>query len=159
VGAHYEFYQSEGLSPTTFSYIVGDVTIELARMISCAKPGQILIGTFQVPMPDLEKGGTVKIDTVDFIERVQGRLSSLDGLVLSGDTIDSIKCYLTGGRASDGSYGIKQYRVTDKHSLSRNVFNAKVNIHRKNADPIFLGVQDSVLSDWEVIDQKKGSII
>lgn len=30
VGAHYEFYQCEGLNPTTFSYIVGDVTIELA---------------------------------------------------------------------------------------------------------------------------------
>ncbi len=31
VGSHYEFYQAEGLNPTTFSYIVGDVTIELAQ--------------------------------------------------------------------------------------------------------------------------------
>ena len=46
IGGHYEFCQSEGLSPTTFSYIVGDVTIELARMIGKAKPGQILVGGF-----------------------------------------------------------------------------------------------------------------
>ena len=38
VGGHYEFYQSEGLSPTIYSYIVGDVTIELARMIDRALP-------------------------------------------------------------------------------------------------------------------------
>ena len=29
IGGHYEFYQSEGLSPTVYSYIVGEVTIEL----------------------------------------------------------------------------------------------------------------------------------
>lgn len=143
VGGHFEFYQSDGLSPTTSNYIVGDVTIELARMIHCAKPGQILIGDFRVPMSDHETGGVVKIDTVDFIERVQGRLSSLDGLVLSGDCIDSIKCYLTGDKRADGSYNIKKRSVSDKHGFTRNVFNAKVNIYRKNADPIFLGVQDS----------------
>ncbi|MCP6379998.1 hypothetical protein NL466_30310, partial [Klebsiella pneumoniae] len=43
VGSHYEFYQSEGLNPTSFSYLVGQVTIELARMIEHAQPGQILV--------------------------------------------------------------------------------------------------------------------
>ncbi|HEX9803371.1 MAG TPA: hypothetical protein VGB35_08945, partial [Gammaproteobacteria bacterium] len=33
VGSHYEFFQEEALSPTRYSYLVGDVTIELARMI------------------------------------------------------------------------------------------------------------------------------
>ena len=33
VGSHYEFYQSEGPNLTSFSYLVGQVTIELARMI------------------------------------------------------------------------------------------------------------------------------
>ncbi len=49
LGSHYEFYQSEGLSPTIYSYIVGDVTIELARMIERALPGQILVGDFKMP--------------------------------------------------------------------------------------------------------------
>ncbi len=150
VGGHYEFYQSEGLNPTTFSYIVGDVTIELARIISNAKAGQIIMGTFRVPMLDPETDQMVNIDTVNFIDRVQGRLSSLDGLVLSGDRINSIKCYLTGSKQSDGSYNINPYRVSDKHGFTRNVFNAKVNIHRKNADPIFLGLQDSELYDFGI---------
>src|SRR5206468_8898921 len=50
VGSHYEFYQSEGLNPTSFSYLVGQVTIELARMIECALPGQILLGKFRTMM-------------------------------------------------------------------------------------------------------------
>ena len=46
VGSCYEFHQAEGLNPTTHDYIVGDVTIELARMIDAAMPGQILVGDF-----------------------------------------------------------------------------------------------------------------
>lgn len=44
VGEHYEFHQVEGLNPTTFSYIVGQVTVDLARMIEKSLPGQILLG-------------------------------------------------------------------------------------------------------------------
>ena len=46
VGSCYEFHQAEGLNPTTHDFIVGDVTIELARMIDAAMPGQILVGEF-----------------------------------------------------------------------------------------------------------------
>lgn len=69
VGGHYEFYQSEGLNPTIYSYIVGDVTIELARMIDRALPGQILVGDFWVPMPDWDHGLVIKIDTLQFIDK------------------------------------------------------------------------------------------
>ena len=43
VGSCYEFHQAEGLNPTMHDFIVGDVTIELARMIEAALPGQILV--------------------------------------------------------------------------------------------------------------------
>ncbi|HEX7812965.1 MAG TPA: hypothetical protein VF460_13745, partial [Burkholderiales bacterium] len=33
VGEHYEFHQVDGLSPTNFSYIVGQVTVDLSRMV------------------------------------------------------------------------------------------------------------------------------
>jgi hypothetical protein len=46
IGSHYELYQAEGVNPTVFSYIVGDVTIELARMIEKALPGQVMLGDF-----------------------------------------------------------------------------------------------------------------
>ncbi len=140
IGGHYEFYQSEGLSPTILSFIVGDVTIELARMIERAVPGQVLVGDFKAPMPDRETGAVEWIDSIEFIERTAASLGRLQGLVLSDDEIESIKCYLTGDKLSDGAFVIKRYCIGDKHGLTRNVFNAKVNIYRRQAEPIFLGV-------------------
>jgi cytochrome c oxidase subunit 3 len=32
-------------------------------------------------------------------------------------------------------------QIVDKHGFSRNVFNAKINIHRQEGEPIFLGLQ------------------
>ena len=141
VGGYYEFYQSEGLNPTVYSYIVGDVTIELARMIEYAFPGQVLVGDFLVSMPDWELGRMVKIDTLQFIDRTQATLSSLEGLVLSGDEIESIKCYLTGDQLQNGEFGIRRYRLIDKHRRERSVYNAKINIYRAPSEPVFLGLQ------------------
>ncbi len=141
VGSHYEFFQAEGLNPTTFSFIVGDVTIVLARMIACALPGQVLIGDFQAPMFDPDSARTRRVDAVDFIRRAGETISNLQGVTLSGDEVVSIRCYLTGPRYGDGSYGIARYRVHDKHGHAHQVYNAKVNIYRRNAPPIFLGLQ------------------
>ena len=154
-GPHYEFYQSEGLSPTTFSYIVGDVTIELARMIENAKPGQILIGDFHVPIRSGTDDSLTTVDTIQFIERAQKNLSSLEGLNLSGESIDSLKSYLTGELDADDHFNIKKYRITDKHGLTRDAFNAKLNIYRQGADPLFLGLQNSDLTDFEMFETKK----
>lgn len=151
VGGHYEFYQSESLSPTIYSYIVGDVTIELARMIEKARPGQVLVGDFEIPIVDSETGQMRKIDTIGFIERTQSTLDHLKGVVMSGDNVESIKCYLTGDRAEDGSFRIKKYRITDKHGFTRNAYNAKINIYRTKAEPIFLGVQDQALAEFEEV--------
>lgn len=142
IGGHYEYYQSEGLSPTIYSYIVGDVTIELARLIDGAVAGQVVLGDFQVPMPDVQTQESIRVDAESFIERTQQSLSSLEGLVLSGEPVDAIKCYLTGSKSADGAYSINKYLVTDKHGLTRYAYNAKINIYRENAEPIFLGVQD-----------------
>ena len=151
IGSHYEFYQSEGLSPTASNYIGGDVTIELARMIDKAQPGQIFLGDFQFPLQGDNNNELKNIGAVEFIEMAQGGLANLEDLTLSGDRIGSIKCYLTGERDSDGAFKVSKYRVVDKHGLTRNVFNAKVNIHRLSAEPIFLGIQSSDLSDLEVV--------
>lgn len=149
IGGHYEFYQSEGLSPTVYSYIVGEVTIELARMIDKAIAGQIMVGDFLVDMPDTDARGPSTISSIEFIEKTQETLANLEGLVLSDDEINSIQCYLTGERNKDGGFGIKRYLLNDKHGLTRNIYNAKVNIYRQKAAPIYLGVQDKDLSDFE----------
>jgi hypothetical protein len=152
MGSHYEFYQEEGLSPTTFSYIVGDVTIELARMIDKALPGQILIGDFNVPMQHPHTGEVVQSDTLSFMEHSLETLSDLDGVELSGDKIESIKCYLTGPQRDDGSFGTSRYRISDKHGLMHTVYNAKVNISRKAAEPIFLGIQEKEMERFDATD-------
>ena len=148
VGGHYEFYQSEGLSPTVYSYIVGDVTIELARMVEQALPGQVLVGEFWIPIPDGEIGLVKKIDTVEFIEKAQETLSSLNGLELSDDKINSINCYLTGDRAENRTFAVRKYIIVDKHGRGRNVYNAKVNIYREGTEPVFLGLPTNNLGPF-----------
>jgi hypothetical protein len=148
VGSCYEFHQAEGLNPTTHDFIVGDVTIELARMIDAAMPGQILVGDFlakvSAPLNDLEES-QVHLDAVTFLHRAQGNLSKLSGLELSGERVTAIKCYLTGERLESGEFNIRKLEIKDKHGLLRTAYNAKVNIYRDTAEPILLGIEDKKL--------------
>ncbi len=148
VGSCYEFHQAEGLNPTIHDFIVGDVTIELARMIEAAMPGQILVGEFVAEAPEQGDGdeeSQVDLDAVTFLERAQGNLSKLSGLELSGEKVTAIKCYLTGERQENGEFSIRKLRIKDKHGLSRTAYNAKVNIYRQLAPPILLGIEDKKL--------------
>lgn len=144
VGEHYEFYQVEALNPTTFSYIVGPVTIDLSRMIEQAMPNQILLGDFSIGMS--QDGQLVEVDTLDFVARTAASLYQLRGLTIADDRIEDIRCYLTGQRTENGQYVVAPYRIRDKHGIARTVLNAKINIHREQASPIFLGVQNEDLS-------------
>ena len=151
VGGYYEFYQSEGLSPTIYSYIVGDVTIELARMVDHALPGQVLVGDFRVPVHDGDEETLYRIDTIEFIDHTQETLSSLEGLELSGDKINSISCYLTGEKQNTGDFTVHKYMIVDKHFRGRNVYNAKINIYRKDTEPLFLGLPSNDLADFNAV--------
>jgi hypothetical protein len=141
VGEHYEFYQVEALNPTTFSYIVGQVTIDLSRMIEKALPGQILLGDFQIEVTDAKTGRELRYETLDFVEKTAATLDQLNGLVIAGDHIENIRCYLTGQSLGGGRYPVNRYHIRDKHGTVRTVYNAKINIHRERAESIFLGVQ------------------
>ena len=149
VGSCYEFHQAEGLNPTIHDFIVGDVTIELARMIEAAMPGQILVGEFVAEASAQQNGEEESqeyLDAVTFLQRAQGNLSKLSGLELSGEKVTAIKCYLTGERQENGDFSIRRLQIKDKHGLTRTVFNAKVNIYRELAQPILLGIEDKKLA-------------
>jgi len=150
VGSCYEFYQAEGLNPTIHNFIVGDVTIELARMIDAAMPGQILVGDFFAELDRQDAAGAEStqpnLDAVGFLRRAQGNLSKLSGLELSGERVSAIKCYLTGERLESGEFDIRRLRIRDKHGLERTAYNAKVNIYRDCAAPILLGIEDRKLN-------------
>ncbi|NIL93664.1 MAG: hypothetical protein GTO71_04335 [Woeseiaceae bacterium] len=149
VGACYEFNQAEGLNPTTHDYIVGDVTIELARMIEAALPGQILVGDFLADLTDEELDpvqSQANLDAVTFLQRAQGNLAKLSGLEFSGEKVTAIKCYLTGENLGSGQFNIRRLHIKDKHGLSRVAYNAKINIYRDSAQPILLGIEDKKLA-------------
>lgn len=148
VGSCYEFHQAEGLNPTMHDFIVGDVTIELARMIEAALPGQILVGDFLTDVltgPTDPEATQANLDAVSFLQRAQGNLSKLSGMEISGERVTAIKCYLTGEDMGDGQFNIRRLTITDKHGLTRVAFNAKVNIYRESAEPILLGIEDRKL--------------
>jgi hypothetical protein len=147
VGSCYEFHQAEGLNPTMHDFIVGDVTIELARMIEAALPGQILVGEFLANESDDPTQTQAHVDAVTFLQRAQGNLSKLSGLEFSGERVTAIKCYLTGEHMGGGQFSIRRLTIRDKHGLSRVVYNAKVNIYRHNTQPILLGIEDRKLPE------------
>jgi hypothetical protein len=141
VGPHYEFYQSEGLNPTRISYLVGEVTITLARLLEAAKPGQVLLGEFEANVTD-ESGASSRLGTIEFVDRMREAVWDLNGMRIAGEAIREIKCYLTGARLDDGRYGVTRYQTADKHGFRHSMFNAKINIHREAGEPIFLGTRD-----------------
>jgi len=148
VGSCYEFHQAEGLNPTVQDFIVGDVTIELARMIEAAQPGQILVGDFMADLSDQMQehdDSQVNLDAVTFLQLAKRNLTKLSGLVLSGERVTAIKCYLTGDRLESGAFSIRRLNICDKHGLSRSAYNAKINIYRDTAQPILLGIEDAKL--------------
>ncbi|MEH6588840.1 MAG: hypothetical protein V7746_01220 [Halioglobus sp.] len=131
IGSHYELYQAEGVSPTVFSYIVGDVTIELARMIDLAQPDQIMVGEFQCDWmagEDSTAGALSKVSSARFVSNCSRELASLKGLQLSGKSILSVKCQLTAGDSAGASPSLIRFRITDKHGLDHYAFNLQAQI-------------------------------
>jgi hypothetical protein len=154
VGSCYEFHQSEGLNPTLNHYIVGDVTVELARMIERALPHQIMLGDFRAETTAAD-GVSSSIDAPEFVRRAAANLDQLKGLELSGERIESIKTYLTGTRLGTGEFTVRRITVDDKHGISRQVFNAKANIYRQHAEPILLGIEDRLIATIDALGRSE----
>jgi hypothetical protein len=110
-------------------------------MIERALPGQILLGNFRIETTDEKTRRILRYDTLDLIETTAASLDQLQGMNVSGGSIDNIRCYLTGQSLGGGRYTVHRYHIVDKHGTTRTLYNAKINIHRANAEPIFLGIQ------------------
>jgi hypothetical protein len=144
IGSHFEFYQVEGVNPTLYSYIVGDVTIELARMVEIANPGQIFVGDFntRVPTSSREEAFLIDVDSQHFVQRIGKALEQMRGLELSGERIESMHCQLTGETGASAGQSVRRFRITDKHGRSRCAYNLRLNIHTSGGRrPLILGIQ------------------
>ncbi|PLW70013.1 hypothetical protein [Pseudohalioglobus lutimaris] len=128
IGGHYELYQAEGINPTVFSYIVGDVTIELARMLELAAAEQILVGDFSTQLGEGALS-TAKVSTQAFVAACNRGLESLAGLQLAGKTVGSLGCSLSEHADETGEQVPRRFRITDKHGLSRFAYNLRLSIN------------------------------
>ncbi|WP_175580199.1 hypothetical protein [Kineobactrum sediminis] len=131
IGSHYELYQAEGVNPTIHSYIVGDVTIELSRMLDLAMPGQILIGHFECCLPAAVEGVAElpgRVLAPVFISHCRHTLAALNGVQLAGKSIGHISCQLTGARDPGDRRAARRFIIIDKHGLSRHAYNLETGI-------------------------------
>ncbi|MCZ6829043.1 MAG: hypothetical protein O7F73_05560 [Gammaproteobacteria bacterium] len=141
IGSHYELYQAEGVNPTLFSYIVGDVTIELARMLDLALPGQVLVGDFAVELPAQPR----VVDTPAFLAHCSEQLQQLYGIQLSGDAIAAMNCRPAGIRDAGGGSQPRRFKLTDKHGISREAYSLQVEIRTESGRSLLLGLNDADL--------------
>lgn len=144
VGSHYSYHQVEGTKPRGFEYIVGDVTITLARMISKALAGQVLVGNFQRPLDPI----TTMLDTLLFLARAEKMFSRLTGVIIGEHAIEGIRSIVTGGTVAGKGYPVVKYVIEDKHGYHHEVFNLRAEAKREDSDPIELGLRPEQLAKF-----------
>lgn len=152
VGSHYEFHQPQGLAPAIYGSILGDLTGELNAMMSAALPGQILLSRFVRPLTDraIEDNVIYKmIDTPRFMATAENKLSQMGEMMLSGERVSKLKSYLTGRDIGDGMFDIKQFYIPGATDTDITVFNVKINIFRKDQQPIYIGLQHHEIKEFD----------
>lgn len=130
IGSHYELFQAEGVNPTVLSYIVGDVTIKLARMLAVAEAGQVMMGDFVAQLPDAE--GMQQPSA--FIRAAIDELMDLNSLRIADQRLRSIQ--LADG--SCGSDAPRALHMVDKHGLSLSATNLQFTV-RVGDDTLTIG--------------------
>ena len=149
-GGHFEYRYVTGPTDGATEYIVGDVTINLSRLISMAMPNQVLVASYNRHLEEEEELrrvlATDTIDTQTFIGLSEAITAHTLGMPLpNGSSIAKINAYLTGDRISDREFTIKKYVVTDKHGLEHRCFNLKFNVADHSGNKIYVGLMESDL--------------
>lgn len=160
IGSHYELYQAEGINPTLFSYIVGQVTIELARMVDLARPGQVFVGEFSegLKVQDEDAPELPPADTGQFLLRCNELSERLHGIPLSGEKIARVECYPTQAPDADGHNVPRRFALTDKHGLSRDAFNLQIDITTEAGRNWHLGLDSDELDETRPSGRSEKSV-
>lgn len=137
IGSHYTYRQPKPDGTADSDFIVGQVTIELARLISAAKADQILVGDFCRRAS--ETSGS--LDAVAFLAQASERMDWLRGLALPSSRIERLALYLTGPPDGEGGFQVHALDVIDKHGISHRCFNMKVNVFLDDGDPFYCGLR------------------
>lgn len=146
VGGHFSYHQVEGSGPRGFEYIVGDVTISLARIIAKALPGQLLMG--EVHREIAGAGKLFQIDTAAFLARAERAAEKLGEIEVGNHPLLGIRASLTAASGAAGAGG-SLYRIRDKHGYLHNAFNVRIAIDRDGTDTLTLGRAGNNLAGFE----------
>ncbi|WP_395624227.1 hypothetical protein [Sphingomonas daechungensis] len=142
VGSHYNYRQPDRSGTSRNDFIVGDVTIQVARLIANCRAGQILVGAFH----RWDDANGVWIDEEQFVERVAAGLVRLVDLPVMGSRIERTTLYLTGRRLPEGRFQRQKIRVVDKHGFEHFCFNMKLNAFLDGVEPYYCGLQHADLT-------------
>ena len=155
-GSHYEYYEGGGAGSS--GYIVGDVTIILARLLSKARTGQFLVGSYlrRLVGKDAE---WQELDTPMFLALAQNQAAKLAGLPIPGGKIETVRVHLTGPRVSDDTLSIRKYYVSDKHELEHSCYNAMLNINTAAKERVSFGLLDEDLVKFDARSDENEDII
>ena len=118
IGSHYELFQAEGVNPSVLSYIVGDVTITLARMLESAQAGQIVLGNFQAHLP--ERDGV--FGAQEFVAQAIAELKELDKLRIAGQSLNDISV------VTPEQGALQVLSMVDKHGMTLEAVNLELDI-------------------------------
>lgn len=144
VGPHFSYHQVEGTNPRGFEYIVGEVTISLARIIGKAIAGQLLVGQFMRPTDQLVN--QTEMDTLMFLARAEKIMQPLIGREIGGYRVNGLRPGLTS--LGDVRSGVTVYKILDKHGYEHQAFNMRVIVDRDGADQILIGLASNELDDF-----------
>lgn len=137
IGSHYSYRQPDREGRRDAEYIVGDVTISLARLMAQAAAEQIVIGDFR--RPNDQTGETLSADR--FIQVVANRVAEMKELSILGNPLQRLAFYLTGPKLADGSFGIQKLRIVDKHGFEHSGYNGKINVFLQSGETFYCGLQ------------------
>ena len=138
IGSHFGFHHVDSLGTARQEYIVGDVTIQLARLMEHAERNQILFADFF----RCRDGDDQPLGTSAFLECAAAMSRRLGGVKFGAHEIDTVSVYLTGPKNENGSFDVRRLKVVDKHGMEHFAYNAKVNFFLRDREPIYLGLQD-----------------
>lgn len=149
IGAHYSYHQVEGLDPRGHDYIVGEVTISLARIADKCLPGQVLIGGFQRPSDHRAR----TVGPIEFVSEAAKSLGELRQVKLRGFDVDDLRCYMTGRELSGGRFTFSRFLIKDKHGGNHAAFNQKFNVTLRASDGalknVYVGRQGTELEEFQ----------
>jgi hypothetical protein len=141
IGSHYNYRQPNRDGTQNTEYIVGDVTISLARLIQSTSAEQIVVGDFQ--RPDDQSARVIPAD--GFVQLVGEQLDAIKGLSILGNPLQRFAFYLTGPRQDDGNFGIQKLKIIDKHGFEHCGYNGKINIFLESGESFYCGLQHADL--------------